>query len=109
MRGGARPDLLGLPPFATTMAATSLSSWTSQTPGSFSTAGGVLRRAEEAPAELRVLLTAATAMETQQVALATADAVDAAGALVGAGVELQAMARDSPQRLLAELRAGAHR
>ena len=108
MRGGARPDLLGLPPFATTMAATSLSLWTSQTPGNCSTAEGVRRRAVVEPAELRVLLSATTAMETRQVALASAFAVDAAGALEGAGVELKARARHSLQRQVAELQAGAH-
>ena len=107
MRGGARPDLLGLPPFATTMAAMSLSSWTSQTPGSCSTAEGVRRHAVVEPAELRVLLSATTAMETRQVALASAFAVDAAGALAGGEAVLKARTLDRLRRQVAELRAGA--
>ena len=106
-RGGARPDLLGLPPFATTMAATSLSLWTSQTPGNCSTAVGVRRRAVVEPAELRVLLSATTAMEAQRVALASVFAANAAGALEGAGTVLRAKGLGRLQQQTVALQAGA--
>ena len=110
MRGGARPDLLGLPPFGKQTDETSHSSWTSWTPGSLSTAVAGLQLAEAsettAPVLVKVPLSPATATWTRLMVPATADAVVVAGAPVDGGVVLKARAPVRVSRPMAQPRAG---
>ena len=110
MRGGARPDLLGLPPFGKPTDETSHSSWTSWTPGSLSTAVAGLQLAEAtettAPVLVKVPFSTATATWTRLMVPATADAVVVAGAPVDGGVVLKARAPVRVSRPMAQPRAG---